>query len=243
MTPFCRFSGSLRASTTKTSPTLPWVMNIFAPLSTQPLSLRTAVERIPAASEPLPGSVRAHAAELSSRRDLGDEPLAQLVAAEAEQVRGAEAIVRGDRQRERAVPARDLLDHARRRQSVSSSDAAQLLGDRHPQKAQLAELRRPSRAGTRSSRSHSCACGLTSRTQKSRTIATSFRWLSFSSKSNRLSVPRAPGFYQRTVTCAPPARRQPTAPECRHRRPGGKSRRPACASHPTARAAAQRGGR
>ncbi len=52
----------MSASTTNTSPTVPWVMNIFEPLSTQPLSLRTAAVRMPAASDPLPGSVSPQAA-------------------------------------------------------------------------------------------------------------------------------------------------------------------------------------
>ena len=60
--PFCRFSGLVSASTTNTSPTEPWVMNIFAPFSNQSLPLRTALVRIPAASEPLPGSVSPQAA-------------------------------------------------------------------------------------------------------------------------------------------------------------------------------------
>jgi len=58
--PFCRRSGSVRASTTKTCPTVPWVMNILLPLRTQRSPRRTAVVFIPAASEPLPGSVRPH---------------------------------------------------------------------------------------------------------------------------------------------------------------------------------------
>ena len=37
-------------------------MNIFEPFSTHPFPLRTAVVRSPAASEPLPGSVRPQAA-------------------------------------------------------------------------------------------------------------------------------------------------------------------------------------
>ena len=71
MTPFWRFSGSLRARTTNTWPTVPWVMNILLPLSTQWSPLRTAVDFIPAASEPLPGSVRPQAPSHSPVASFG----------------------------------------------------------------------------------------------------------------------------------------------------------------------------
>ncbi len=71
VTPFWRFSGSLRARTTNTWPTVPWVMNILVPLSTQWSPLRTAVDFIPAASEPLPGSVRPQAPSHSPLASFG----------------------------------------------------------------------------------------------------------------------------------------------------------------------------
>ena len=60
--PCCLRSGSVFASTTNVSPTVPWVMNVFVPLRTQPSPRRTAVVFMPAASEPLPGSVSPQAA-------------------------------------------------------------------------------------------------------------------------------------------------------------------------------------
>ena len=63
--PLCFWLGWVRAKTTKTSPTEPWVMNVFEPLSTQRSPFRTAVVFMPAASEPLPGSVSAQAPKAS----------------------------------------------------------------------------------------------------------------------------------------------------------------------------------
>ncbi len=54
-------SGSVTACTTQTSPTVPWVVKVLAPLRIQPPSTLTARERVPAASEPASGSVRLQA--------------------------------------------------------------------------------------------------------------------------------------------------------------------------------------
>jgi hypothetical protein len=69
--PFCRRSASVRARTTKTWPTVPWVMNILLPLSTHRSPRRTAVVFIAAASEPLPGSVRPQAPSHSPVASFG----------------------------------------------------------------------------------------------------------------------------------------------------------------------------
>ncbi len=50
-------SGSVTAVTTKISPTPAWVMKILEPLMRHPPSSRTALVRVPDASEPAPGSV------------------------------------------------------------------------------------------------------------------------------------------------------------------------------------------
>src|SRR6266851_5251809 len=71
VTPFWRFSGEVDASTTKTSPTVPWVMNVLEPFRIQPPALRTAVDFIAEASEPEPGSVSAHAASHSPVASFG----------------------------------------------------------------------------------------------------------------------------------------------------------------------------
>ncbi len=53
--------GSVTAKTTQVSPTLPWVVKVLAPFRIQPPSTRSARVRVPAASEPAPGSVRLQA--------------------------------------------------------------------------------------------------------------------------------------------------------------------------------------
>ncbi len=54
-------AGSVTAKTTQTSPSRPWVVKVLAPLSTHPPSTRSARVRVPAASDPAPGSVRLQA--------------------------------------------------------------------------------------------------------------------------------------------------------------------------------------
>jgi len=49
------------------SPTLPWVVNVFEPFRIQPPSTFSARVRVPAASEPAPGSVRLQAPIFSPR--------------------------------------------------------------------------------------------------------------------------------------------------------------------------------
>src|SRR6266403_1323890 len=88
---------------------------------------------------PAPRLGQAPGRELPAGRDVGDEPLAQLVAAEPEQVGGAEAVVRGHRQGQQSVPAGDLHHHAGDRERVQLR-SAQLLGNRHAEKAELPEL-------------------------------------------------------------------------------------------------------
>ena len=78
--------------------------------------------------------------ELLSGSDVGNVLLAQFLAAEAEQVGSAEAVVRGDGERQGAVEAGDLLDHHGDRDGVEGR-SSQLLGHRHSQQAQLSQLR------------------------------------------------------------------------------------------------------
>ena len=60
-------SGSVTAMITQTSPTEPWVVKVFEPLRIQPPSTFSARVRVPAASEPAPGSVRLQAPIFSPR--------------------------------------------------------------------------------------------------------------------------------------------------------------------------------
>ena len=76
---------------------------------TQPSPSRTAVVRIAAASLPALASVSPHAPSFSPRAS-GEIPLLLLLGAEHGDVRGAQPVVRGDRQRDRRIDARELLD-------------------------------------------------------------------------------------------------------------------------------------
>ena len=114
-------------------------MNILVPLSTQWSPLRTAVVFIAAASEPLPGSVRPQAPSHSPVASFGQVLLLLGVVAEDPDVAGAQAVVGGHGERERAVVAGDLLDGDRDREGVHRR-AAVLLGDQDAQHPQLAQL-------------------------------------------------------------------------------------------------------
>src|SRR5438105_1621142 len=186
VTPFCLSPGSVSASTTKTSPTVPWVMNILVPFSNQPLSLRTAVVRIPAASLPLPGSVSAQAASffpaaMSGMKRLRSSSLPKRNRCEVPRPL-CDATVNARDPSQRAISSTTQATD-----SVSSAEPPSSSGTLIPSRPSSPMCSTTS-LGKRSSRSHSCACGFTSRTQKSRTVATSLRWLSFSSKSKWLSV-------------------------------------------------------
>ena len=178
--PFCRFSGLVSASTTKTSPTVPWVMNILLPFRIQELPLRTAVLRSAAASDPLPGSVRPQAASFFPAAMSGmylrrNSSLPKRSRWEVPRPL-CEATVSARDPSKRAISSTTMaIETASRADPPSSSGTA------IPRRPSSPSSETTSR-GNRSSRSHSCACGLTSRRQKSRTIATSFRWLSVGSK-------------------------------------------------------------
>src|SRR5438128_10209526 len=179
--PFCRREGLVRASTTKTSPTEPWVMNIFAPFSTQPLPLRTAVVRIPAASDPLPASVRPQAASFlpeamsgMNRRRSSSDPNRRMCEVPSPL---CEATVSASDPSQRAISSTTIA-----RLTVSSCEPPSSSGTAMPRSPSSPRCATTSR-GNCSLRSHSAACGFTSRTQKSLTISTSLRWLSVGSNS------------------------------------------------------------
>src|SRR5207249_12103732 len=77
--------------------------------------------------------------ERAARGELRTVAAAQVVAHEAQEVRSAEAVVGSDRQRQRTVPAGDLLHHAGDGERVERG-SAQLLGNRHPQEPELADV-------------------------------------------------------------------------------------------------------
>jgi len=59
--PCAPFDGSVTAMATQTPAEWPLVVKVFAPFSTQLSPRRSAVVRVPPASEPAPGSVSDHA--------------------------------------------------------------------------------------------------------------------------------------------------------------------------------------
>ena len=154
-------------------------MNIFAPFSIHPDPLRTALVRIAAASEPLPGSVSPHAASFfpeamsgMNRRRSSSEPKRRMCEVPSPLW---EATVSASDPSHRAISSITIA-----METVSSCEPPSSSGTAMPRRPRSPRCATVSR-GNRSSRSHAKACGFTSRTQKSRTMATSFRWLSFAS--------------------------------------------------------------
>ena len=95
--------------TTMTSPTRPCVMNVFVPFSTQRRRRASRSSACAAASLPAVDSVSPHAPSFSPLRERHEIPLLLRVGAEHGDVRGAEPVVRRDRQRHRRDrPARAL---------------------------------------------------------------------------------------------------------------------------------------
>ena len=88
----------------------PCVMNCLLPVRTQSSPSRRAVVRIAPASLPALASVSAQAPMISPLRERHEVLLLLRLAAEHGQVRDAQAVVRGDRQRDRRIDARQLFD-------------------------------------------------------------------------------------------------------------------------------------
>ena len=125
------------------------VMNIFEP-SIDPLAVLEACGR------PRRAGVRAgvrlgqpEGGELAPAREVGQPLPLLLLGAELVDRQRPERVVRGDRDRDRRVDPRQLLDRDRIRDGVGAR-AAVLLGDRHPHQAELAELGSRARTGTAS---------------------------------------------------------------------------------------------
>ena len=139
-TPLRPAARSVTAITTMTSQMRPCVMKVLDPLSAQPPAARVAVVRMLAASLPEVDSVSPQAPSFSPRASGARNCALLRVRPEQEDVRGAEAVVRRDRQRDGRVDARELLDadavvdrrHAR---------AAVLLGVLNAQQAERRQLR------------------------------------------------------------------------------------------------------
>ncbi len=116
------------------------MINVFEPLRIQPPSLRAAVVRVPPASEPACGSVSDQQPSFLPCASGVTYFLRCSARAEFVNVIGAQRIVRGHDQPDRAIDACELFDH-RRVLDVTKPRAAVLLRKNHAHQAHFAELR------------------------------------------------------------------------------------------------------
>ena len=145
-------------------------MNCFAPSITHSPSSSCARVRVLPASEPASGSVSPKAASLRPAHSSGiHSSFCSARAPEVDRHR-AQRGVGGERDADRRVDPRQLLDGERVGERVGAA-AAVLLRERDPHQPELAHLRRRSRRETASSRSSSSATGATSWRAKSRTVS------------------------------------------------------------------------
>ena len=179
---------SVTAMTTMTWPTRPCVVNVLEPLSTQSSPSRRGLVRMPAASLPEVDSVSPQA-PIFSPRASGDEILLLLrLGAEHEDVRRAQTVVRGHRQRDRRIDAREFLDAdavVDRRQPR----AAVLLGELDARSGRARRASASTRSGKCCASSHSLTCGRISVSANSRTLRRSSACSSVSRKSMTGSEP------------------------------------------------------
>ena len=115
-------------------------MNIFVPLRTQSVAVAARGGREARRVAPAPRLGERPRREPLAARGLRQILLLLRLGAERQDVAGAEAVVRRDGERERAVDARDLFDADRVARRVHSR-AAVLLGDADAEQAELGELR------------------------------------------------------------------------------------------------------
>ena len=116
-----------------------FVMNIFEPFTTQESSRSSAVVRAAPASEPASGSVSPKAAHPAAGGEVGQPARLLLVRAEEVDRHRPQRGVRRDRDRDRRVDARQLLDRERVADRVTAR-AAVLLGEGDPHEPQLRHL-------------------------------------------------------------------------------------------------------
>ena len=117
-----------------------FVMKAFEPLTIQLSPRRSAVVRVAPASEPASGSVRPNAASRSPRASGGIQRCFCSSRAEQEDRHRPERGVCGERDRDRRVDARELLDRDRVGERVAAR-AAELLGERDAHQPELGHLR------------------------------------------------------------------------------------------------------
>ena len=117
------------------------VMKIFEPFTTHVPSRSSARVCVAPASEPAPGSVSPNAASLRPDARSGSHSLLLLLGAEEEDRHRPERRVRRDRDRDRRVDPRQLLDRDRVRHRVAARAAVRLRhGNPHqPEPGQLGD--------------------------------------------------------------------------------------------------------
>ena len=163
------------------------VMNCLAPSITHsPPSRRRARARVAGIGARLGLGQPERAEALAGAQPRQPLPLLLLGAEQVDRLR-AERGVRAQRDRDRGVDARQLLDRERVGERVGAA-AAVLLGERDAHQAQLAELAHDLVREAPSSRSSSSATGATSAWAKSRTVRWSSAWSSERSKSMALAI-------------------------------------------------------
>ena len=191
------------------------VMNCFAPSITHSPSSSRARVRVLPASEPASGSVSPKAASLRPGAQLR-QPLVLLLRAAPEVDRHRpQRRVGGERDADRGVDPRQLLDRERVGERVGAA-AAVLLGERDPHQAQLAHLGDDLVRERASSRSSSSATGATSLRAKSRTV----RW---SRRCSSVSVEVHARTRHHTIPAVRARRRSKRAPSV-HSLPGDRAR-------------------
>ena len=180
--PFLPAARSVTAMTTAVSAIRPLVMKFFEPLSTQCRPSRTAVVRMPPASEPEPGSVRPQQPTFSPRASGGRKRRfcsslpARLMWAEQRLWWAAS---------ESATPAstRASSSITIAQSSIDSPEPPYSSGQHTPASPELARAGRTPRAGTPASRPTRASAGASSASAKSRTVFRSSACSSLSSKS------------------------------------------------------------
>ena len=116
-----------------------FVMKIFDPSTTHSPLSSSAVVRVAPASEPGVRLGQPERGEPCAGGEVGEPLRALLLGAEVVDRERAERVVRGDRDRDRRVDARQLLDRDRVREGVGAA-AAVVLRDRHAHQPELGHL-------------------------------------------------------------------------------------------------------
>ena len=144
-------------------------MKFFEPLTIQPPFFRTAVERVPEASEPALGSVSPHAPRCFPLAKRHQVFLFLRFSAKLIDMVCTERIVRRNRNPDRAINARKLFND-RGILNIAHAGAAILFRKKNSGQSQLGEFWLTVRSGKCCASSHSITCGAISASANSRTL-------------------------------------------------------------------------